>query len=332
MGDSKFDVLAALVLSGEATGTQKIEFEEMLKASKDRQIAFEKLKRVWQIDLEPDNEEYHEKRQYLWARYQALRHSYKQKQRVNLLRGIAASVMLLVLAGFALYILLEQDSGSTVAVKNIVKETNAGEKLRTQLPDGTSVYLNAGSRLIYPETFSDSSRIIRFKGEGYFDVAEDKNRPFTVRTETMDITALGTAFSVNAYSKNSFDQVALVSGKLLIQNSKNQTVRIDSGQTATLSKVDSRFFTSTIDYLNQVAWKDGLLHFDDNSFEEIREVLALNYGVKFMQDRQIRGTYSGSFKDESLDNILKVLSFSMNFTYKINGKKVTIMENKKTGP
>lgn len=143
----------------------------------------------------------------------------------------------------------------------------------------------------------------------------------------MDVTALGTEFCVNVSQDNAKDLVALVSGKLLITNIKNEQIKIDSGYTVRLSREDHSFSKSNIDYLTEVAWKDGALHFDNDSFIEIVKALELNYGVEFMMDprlNKINDTYTGTFKNESLDNVLKVLSFSMNFNYEINGKKVLI--------
>lgn len=331
MSGSHFDVLAALVLSGEATESQKIEFEKMLKVSKENRAAFEKLKRVWSVNLSKGNKPYLEQREYLWHRYQAEGHSMKVKTQ-NFIFKIAASLFLTIVAGLVIYFLVGQDpyqnQQELYVVSEVVKETKAGEKLKTRLPDGTVVILNAGSRLSFSENFTDSTRMVQLTGEGFFDVAEDKNRPFTVRTQTMDVTALGTSFGVNAYPENTTDMVALVSGKLLIRNINNIEVRIDSGQAVTLSRADNEFLTSYIDYLTQVAWKDGVLHFNNNKFEEILLTLELNYGVEFMFDKRdlnlMRDTYTGTFKNESLENILKVLSFSMDFKFDINGKEVLI--------
>lgn len=327
MSSSRFDVLAALVLSGEASGEEKVEFEAMLSASKERQMIFEKLKRAWQTDLIYVQGDYQKQSADLWRKYQHERWSMNKKKWYKSFR-VAASVAILIAAGFVFMLSQLQTDQQTISeTKEIVKETKAGEKLKTMLPDGTIVFLNAGSRLTYPDSFSDSSRIVVLEGEGYFEVAEDKSRPFTVRTQNMDVTALGTEFCVNVSQDNAKDLVALVSGKLLITNIKNEQIKIDSGYTVRLSREDHSFSKSNIDYLTEVAWKDGALHFDNDSFIEIVKALELNYGVEFMMDprlNKINDTYTGTFKNESLDNVLKVLSFSMNFNYEINGKKVLI--------
>lgn len=326
MNSSRFDVLAALILSGEATEKEQIEFEAILDSSKEKQIAFQKIKRVWNTDLMNEEDVYQKQNKDLWQKYQLERRSAGKRVPYTPFIMVAAAVALLIISVFIFTQLNSQQSKPAV-VKEIVKETNPGEKLKTMLPDGTMVYLNSGSRLSYPERFADSTRVVGLMGEGYFEVAEDKARPFTVKTLSMDITALGTAFSVNVATNNILDHVALVSGKLLITNVKNQKIKIDSGYTVTLAREDYSFLKSEIDHLKEVAWKDGVLHFGNNSFFEIVKTLELNYGVKFILDQRsnkINNTYTGTFKNESLDNVLKILSFSMNFKYEINGKKVLI--------
>lgn len=327
MNSSRFDVLAALVLAGEASEEEKVEFEAMLGASKGKQIIFEKLKRAWQTDLMYVQGDYQEQSADLWRKYQLERWSMKKRKWYKSFK-VAASLAILIAAGFTFILSqLPIDQQTISETKEIVKETKPGEKLKTMLPDGTIVYLNAGSRLTYPDNFGDSSRIVVLKGEGYFEVAEDKSRPFTVRTHSMDVTALGTEFCVNVSQDNAKDLVALVSGKLLITNVKNEQIKIDSGYTVRLSREDHSFSRSNINYLTEVAWKDGALHFESDSFNEIVQTLALNYGVEFIMDprlNRINDTYTGTFKNESLDNVLKVLSFSMNFNYEINGKEVVI--------
>lgn len=327
MSSSRFDILAALVLSGEASEEEKVEFEVMLSGSKHKQVIFEKLKRAWQTDLIYVQGDYQKQSADLWRKYQLERWSMKKRKWYKSFK-VAASVAILIAVGFTFILSQLQIDQQTISeTKEIVKETKAGEKLKTMLPDGTIVYLNAGSRLTYPDNFGDSSRIVVLKGEGYFEVAEDKSRPFTVRTHSMDVTALGTEFCVNVSQDNAKDLVALVSGKLLITNVKNEQIKIDSGYTIRLSREDHSFSKSNIDYLTEVAWKDGALHFENDPFIEIVKALELNYGVEFMMDprlNKINDTYTGTFKNESLDNVLKVLSFSMNFNYEINGKKVLI--------
>lgn len=327
---SIFDVLAALILSGEASDKQKIAFKEILESSKEKQLAFEKLKCIWEAELWKRGKTSQRQQDYLWLKYKAELDNQRKTRRSYFYKVAAVIILAFGLTFYFLNTQSEIDQPQIYAAKEMVKETNPGERLKTQLPDGTIVHLNAGSRLLFPDPFSDSLRLVYLIGEGYFDVAPDKSRPFTVRVKSMDITALGTAFGVNAYTQNSNDFVSLVSGKLLIRNIKNQEMNVEPGETVTLSRLNYSFSKSEIDYLSQIAWKDGILHFNNNSFEEIKQILELSYGVRFTFDGQmktIQDVYTGTFKNESLDNILQILSFSMDFKYEINGKKIMMKKN-----
>lgn len=329
MDNSKFDSLVALILTGKATEIQKIEFEEILKTSKEKQIAFEKLKRIWRTNINERDFGYHQQREDLWLKFQSQRKSKSNWISQAVIYKIAASFIIILAFGYSIFFLnpevITEQEHSVAAT--VTKETKPGEKLKTWLPDGTVVILNSGSKLSYPENFTDSLRLVHLTGEGYFEIAKDINRPFTVKIQSMEITALGTEFGVNAYDNNLNDQVALVSGKLLIRNNENEEVRIDSGQALSLSRVDFSLSMSDIDYVAQVGWKDGLLYFSNSSIDEIIRTLEMNYGVQFLFDKQlntIRDAYTGTFKNESLENVMKVLSFSLNFKYDINGKTVII--------
>ncbi len=333
MDCSRFDILVGLVLTGRATEPQYAEFEEILKTSKEKQIAFEKLKRVWYANINDRNFNYYPQREDLWHRYQSHRISKNSWISQTTVFKIAAAILILLTFGYSIiYLNPEINTDPEPLVAAIVtKETKPGEKLKTWLPDGTVVILNSGSKLTYSENFTDSLRLVHLTGEGYFEIEEDKNRPFTVKIQSMEITALGTEFGVNAYDNNLNDQVALVSGKLLIKNNENTEVRMDSGQAISLSRENHSLSMSDINYIAQIGWKDGLLYFNNSSIEEIIKTLEMNYGVQFLFDKnlnRIREAYTGTFKNESLENVMKVISFSLNFKYNINGKKVTI-ETKK---
>ena len=329
MNSSRFDILTALVLSGEASEEDMIEHAALLRASREKRVVFEKIARMWNVGLMANENVCYKKKEDLWRRYQLERGSRRKNMQRSPLFKVAVAVVLLVAVGLILNRFHRSDikQEAIAGAKEIIKETKSGEKLKTMLPDGTMVYLNAGSQLIYPSFFDDSSRVVKLMGEGYFEIAKDKARPFTVKTASMDITALGTAFCVNVSESNQLDHVALVSGTVLITNTNNEQIKIDSGYTVRLSREDYKFSKFDINYLTEVSWKDGTLHFDNSSFNEIVQTLELNYGVRFIKDKpldKISDTYTGTFKNESLDNVLKVLSFSMNFNYTINGKSVLI--------
>lgn len=220
------------------------------------------------------------------------------------------------------------DKQPTEVSQSVINSNPSGQKSRIQLSDGSVVHLNAESELEYKEGFSKSQRKIHLKGEAYFEVAKDRNRPFTVITENISVTALGTEFNVNAFKQDV--QVALVEGSVLVNNSKNndqmilspsEVLKFDS-KSSTLSKASSGAEQLSV-------WRNRTIYFEDTPINEAIETLSRWYAVKISVEKLPTSelTVSGKFQNRSLELLLKNLSYSLNFDYNINGNNITLNFN-----
>lgn len=109
--------------------------------------------------------------------------------------------------------------------KNTVT-TRPGSKTKMQLPDGTTVMLNAGSNISYNEIFNSNTREVHLSGEAYFDVTHDKERPFIIHTNSLDIRVLGTAFNVRSYPNEKTTETSLLRGSVEISIHDNPGKKI----------------------------------------------------------------------------------------------------------
>lgn len=125
--------------------------------------------------------------------------------------GIAAS-----LAGFAFFIYHWTPPKRSVApaIAHNSISTKCGSKSKIQLPDGSQVWLNSDSRLIYSESFTGDSREVQLSGEAYFDVAKDPRHPFVIHTSTIDVRVLGTTLNVRSYSNEKTTEAVLIHGSV----------------------------------------------------------------------------------------------------------------------
>ena len=236
--------------------------------------------------------------------------------------------------------------------KEILKTFSAayGERKNFQLPDGSVVSLNGGSKMSISGAYGISSRDIYLEGEAFFDVKHNKELPFIVHTASMDIKALGTAFNVNAYLGEKITETSLVRGVvevtlkeeqnrkvLLYPNQKVQwkqsTAKLDK-QEAEAIKKEYNIIPSSISQIQsltkmdggdvkEIAWKENKLVFADNTFSEIAILLERWYGVKIVfTDDVIRNyRFTGIFEREELRSVLGILKESRNFNYKtVNGE------------
>ena len=242
---------------------------------------------------------------------------------------IAAVIALLVVTSFTFYFLTQEKGGVRqvhLSVQQMVKNNPNGVKSHIMLPDGTNVWMNAASKISYAKGFSDTSRVITLSGEAYFEVVKDKKRPFRVISGPITTTALGTSFNINSYKKENI-RVSLVTGKVdVVKKGTKAHVTLTPGNQAVADKsglsVNAFFQDSTL------AWKDGKIYFNDTYFEDMINVLEKWYDVKFVvknvseADKSMKAI--GQFNNEPLENVLKVLSHSMDFEFEINEKIVTI--------
>ncbi len=220
---------------------------------------------------------------------------------------------------------------STPEIVKIDKQNPSGQKSKIFLPDGSVVLLNSNSKLTYSPEFSEKERVVYLSGEAFFEIVKDSLRPFIVHTQHLHATVLGTSFNVNAFAENERIDIALVEGKLKISNTQNnQEVTLSPGQSATLAKSDNQLSTGTVDYLSDIAWKDGILYFNDMPLTKVFQLLQQWYGVNFhFNQKPVESIQiTGKFENEYLTNVLKSLSYSVEFNYEFKkGNDVYIKFN-----
>jgi ferric-dicitrate binding protein FerR (iron transport regulator) len=211
----------------------------------------------------------------------------------------------------------------------ITKVVPKGVKTTLVLPDGTRVKLNSSSSLKYPSFFSSASRDVYLTGQAFFEVVENKKVPFLVHTKNFTTKVMGTSFDVRSYEDEQVQHVAVVTGKVKVE-ALNGLSEILVPDEMTIYKNNEMIRTSGFNRNVVLGWKDGLLQFKDSDFHNVTEQLSRWYGVEFDIEKtlKIKGRYTGSFRDESLENVLKGISFSSDFTFIIKDKTVLITQTK----
>ncbi|WP_215224143.1 FecR family protein [Echinicola shivajiensis] len=212
----------------------------------------------------------------------------------------------------------------------ITKSNPAGQKSKIILPDGTKVYLNAESSISYPSEFK-TNRNVELEGEAFFEVFSDKDHPFRVKSKGLSTQALGTAFNIKAYRDSPITEVALTHGKVRVEEiSGNRKDELIPGEAIISEGVNNDFRKERIDVETVFLWKEGILHFDETSFEEVVRTLERWYNVKIL----IEGEYdkdflcSGTFdKNEYLANVLDILGHSIGFDYQMNKRLIELKFN-----
>jgi len=194
---------------------------------------------------------------------------------------------------------------------------------RMVLPDGTKVWINSASELSYPLAFGKSIRQVELRGEAYFEVAHEKNRPFIVRTAHGDIKVLGTAFNLTAYNSAS-SNVTLINGSIQLTNKNKTTKQLIPGQKAEFDGSDMRITRANIE--KETAWQQGYFYFEHDKIQDIMEQLARWYDIKVIYQGQItKKTFGGSIsRDVSLAEALELIKRGAGVEFIIDQKTVTV--------
>lgn len=196
------------------------------------------------------------------------------------------------------------------------------------LPDSTMVVLNRASRLQYEESFNKSERRVSLTGEGYFDVHQDSRRPFIVQGGGLEVKALGTAFTVEAYAQESEMIVALLNGKVQVTDSGAvmQRAVLAAGQLMRYRYAQKDMKVEKIRVNDPLAWTNGGMTFNRIQLSEALKRLALKYGINVVYDEaQLQGKYvSGSFNATTWEKLLPNILFLHNLKYTVKDSTVHV--------
>jgi len=243
----------------------------------------------------------------------------------------AALITLLFLSFLSVFYFVDKgifSSGLQEATPKFIRKSPLGSKLKSKLPDGTIVWLNAESEIEYEELADPKSRIVHLSGEAFFQVKHDSNRLFKVKTNKCSVIALGTSFNVSSYLDNAFTSVALATGKVQVTNleDNNQLIELKPGEKAVLMKDGDEFQINIFELEEEFGWKEGVLVFNKASYPQIERRLERWFGVNISAEEGIIDNWkvTARFENKSLERILKHLSYTKKFDFIIENENVRI--------
>ncbi|MDR1602060.1 MAG: DUF4974 domain-containing protein [Tannerella sp.] len=224
-----------------------------------------------------------------------------------------AAVVLLPLVLLSAYLLTadhEPDTYEETEYRELISPHGTFSQI--DLPDGTKVWLNGGSRLKYPLKFRPGERLVFLEGEGYFEVRSDRKNPFTVHAGQMTLIATGTAFNVEAFAADSLTAVTMAEGVASAAFGKNIPVTLNGGDRIVYNSRTSKGTLARTEPYKWYAWKDGQMIFRDDPLHYVFRRLEHTFNVSIViRDRELAGElYRASFEEESLDEILRLLEMS----------------------
>ena len=208
--------------------------------------------------------------------------------------------------------------------------TTGGQRAQTVLPDGSKVWLNASTKLIYRNSFWSTDRQIDLSGEAYFEVARDKHAPFIVNTKHIKTCVLGTKFNVRAREEEDRVVTTLLQGSVRMESPRtvNNGYLLKPGQTLNINT--TTYQAELIEYAEPtevLLWINGKLKFKQHSLLEITNIMEKLYDLKFVYDDESLKVerFTGEFSTDNLpDEILNVLMHTNHFSYKKEGRIIRL--------
>ncbi len=357
---STVDLLISKYLSGNASGSEILEFMDWMNASPDNCTYFAQYKIIWlkSVEHNPIPKELRwEQLQSRLKERQVTRFNLEEivdesKEKMFRILRFAASIIVLLTISSVLFFVAKTKKNIHLA-QNII-EVPYGSKTSIILPDGTKLWINSGTKLTYNNDYGITNRNIFLVGEAYFDVAKNSKLPFIVHTSNLKIKAVGTAFNVKAYPEEKKVETTLVHGlveiekegsktpiylrpsqKIVIANrssiqTETQTITSQSeknSQVGIIDKTDSEV-NKEIDTEKEICWKEGKLIFDREPLISLAVKLERRYDVhiSFENEKLKDYKYTGTFNDLSLEQILEAMRFSSPINFEIKEKNVQFFE------
>lgn len=202
-------------------------------------------------------------------------------------------------------------------------ETPKGGQYQLMLADGTKVWLNAASSIRFPSSFSKDLREVTISGEVYFEIAQDKNHPFRVKTKNQHIQVLGTSFNVQAYPDEAVEHTTLVSGKIKIEREGFSEI-IYPGHRASIATEGVTI--SEVDTDETTAWRSGFISFNEQTLADIMRQISrwYNVSISYQQvDPSLR--FGGRVsRYANVSEVLRRLELTEQVRFKIDERRIVV--------
>jgi len=201
-----------------------------------------------------------------------------------------------------------------------------GKRTSIILTDGSKVWLNSGSKLVFPAVFTKERREVYLDGEAIFEVAHNKERPFVVKTGEQEIEVLGTVFNVSSYPDENVVSTVLKSGSVKIKYKQNN-ITLNPGKRAVYDRANNQSYVNKVDVEPYFSWRDGVFIFKSDSMESIMKKIARYYNVEIKIDNSelAKTTFSGYLDlRDNVENVIKTIQETTKFNYNIIDEKLII--------
>lgn len=238
----------------------------------------------------------------------------------------AAAMLICLFVGLSSYLYVRQ---SAPASSEYLVSAEKGQRAGVTLPDGTKVWLNSHTELRYNSNYGIKERTVTLIGEAFFEVAKDTEHCFIVKAGEMEVEALGTSFNVKAYHEDDNYIVTLITGKIRAIVG-NEIAVLTPDQHVSLNRKSNKLTVAeTVNSSYACMWRNDELAFEGETLGDIAVLLSRMYNVQveFRSERIKNYRFSGVIRNNSLDNVIEIISLTAPITYESRGDTIILSEN-----
>ena len=306
----------AAYLNNELSESERKSFEEWLSEREENRLFYGRVKYIWEnsraVSVKPSDNREKTWQSILDRVGKKTKHS-SRVIKLDLLSRIAAVILILIGLSYVTYRVLNGIKDNLVGY---ITQTSTNEITDLNLPDGTHVWLNKETRLLYPERFKGEEREVILQGEAYFEVESDKKHPFLVHSNGLVTKAIGTSFNIKSEVSANQIVVTLITGSVILYDSliQGESIILEPGSSGLYycSSGEIKIIENTDP--NLVAWKTGILVFEDTPVEEVCRQLSYHFGVAIKSDQELvdqSRSLTARYDNMNLDAILEIIELTL---------------------
>ena len=321
-------------LDGSLNAEEHTALQQWIKANPENRTYFHHAVSIWKAAGIVANADGFDVEKAIGRFDKEIKHvTIKRIDRYKYALRVSAAAIIFLLGSISSLLFWQQPEQIIPAVvqeyKEYIVEVPLGAKSKVTFPDGSVVWLNAGSKLTYDSNFAKESRSIELSGEGYFEVSKNKELPFVVNTGELVVRVLGTKFNLKSYEEDSEVKVTLKEGAVKVGDflADAAPIVLQPNQRFTLKKEDLTVSVDSVDASHIENWRNGAMVFDKVSLEEITKELKRLYDipVRIENERLKKIVYYSDFQENvTIEKVLEILSSGNKFRYEVRPELVRI--------
>jgi len=333
--NNHIDILIGKIVSGNATPEEIKELEQWKISADANRLLFEKSKKAWEkgkkhipesILLQDKSKLESEYNKYLSGKVSKI-------SRQSFIYKIAAVLAFPIALAIGWYLFGESEKPVQLTEQLYEITSPKGHVSKVKLPDGTEVWINTNSTIIYnASAFNSHNREIQLKGEAYFEVTSSEENPFTVITPHANVKVTGTSFNVNAYPSSLLFETVLAEGKIELQLKSGDTefLDVEPNQRVVFNSVNKKIDVEQVEAEMFTAWRNGEIIFKDATLADLIKELERIYDIEFhlqpanLGQLRFRGMFS---YNNNLIQALEKIKRTSNVDYYIQNKEVWLRKS-----